>query len=91
MSTGRPQRCAWENTTQGFPRKPISELVKLIVDGKEERPTLVTRKRPGGMALADHYHQFHLASPAAGRHTTTATVRVLASGAEASRTVGFHV
>jgi hypothetical protein len=82
-------RCAWENTAQGQPRQPIAELVKLVVDGSDASPTLVAKTRPAGAGLEDHYHQLHLAGPAPGKHTATAVVRTLATGAETSRTIEF--
>lgn len=85
-------RTAWENTTQGLPKKATTELVSLSIDGAEVSPTLVEKKRPGGAAvLQDHYHQFHIANPAPGKHTTTARVRVIETKAELSRTVEFVV
>jgi hypothetical protein len=98
FEAGRPEkgvavrvRCAWENTTQGLPKKPIAELVRLTVDGRDVSPALVARRRPGGGAFEDHYHVAHLPDPAPGRHTATAVVRVLATKEEASRTVEFDV
>jgi hypothetical protein len=98
FEAGRPEkgvavrvRCAWENTTQGLPKKPITELVKLTVDGADVTPTLVAKKRAGGAAYQDHYHAFPLPDPAPGRHAVTAVVRAVATGAESSRTVEFTV
>jgi len=84
-------RCAWENTAQGLPKKPIAELVKLTVDGVEVSPRLVARKQPRGSAFADYYHQFHLPNPTPGKHTAAATVRLIATGAESQRAVEFFV
>lgn len=84
-------RTAWENTTQGLPKKPIAELVSLSIDGAKVSPTLVAKKRPGGAVLQDHYHQFHIANPAPGKHTATARVRVIETKAELSRTIEFVV
>ncbi len=78
-------RTAWENTAQGLPKKPITELVRLSADGAEVSPTLVAKKRPGGAVLEDHYHQFHIADPAPGRHTATARVRCVAGILPANR------
>jgi len=83
-------RCAWENTTQGAPKKALVELVKLLVDGQETTPKLVAKKGAGrGAAFEDYYHELHLATPANGKHTVQAVVRVLATMKEASRTVEF--
>lgn len=84
-------RCAWENTTQGQPKQAITELVRLAVDGRDVTPTLVTKKRPTGAGLADHYHQFHLPDPPPGRHTVRAVVRTIATNAESGRTIEFDV
>ena len=84
-------RCAWENTTQGLPKSPITELIKLTVDGAEVSPKLVATKAPRGPAFQDHYHQFHLPNPAPGKHTATALIRVLETKVESSRTVEFVV
>jgi hypothetical protein len=96
FEAGRPDRgvvvrvrCAWENTTQGQPKRPIAELVRLTVDRAEVHPELVARKRPTGAGLADHYHLFWLAEPARGEHVATAVVREVATGAESSRTCRF--
>lgn len=84
-------RCAWENTTQGLPKTPIAELVKLTVDGAEVSPKLVAPKQPRGTAYADHYHLWHLPDPAPGKHAAAATVRVIATGAESRREIEFLV
>src|SRR6185295_6529018 len=34
-------RCAWQNTPQGLLKQPLTELVKLFVDGTEAVPELV--------------------------------------------------
>ena len=84
-------RCAWENTPQGLLKTPLAEFVKLLVDGREVTPTLVSRKRPNGL-LDEHAHHFALpAATTPGRHTATAIVRVLATNAETARTVEFSV
>ena len=82
-------RCAWENTPQGLLKAPISELVKLTLDGREATPTLISRQRPNG--LFDEYSH-HFAVPAdtpRGKHSAAAIVRVLATRAEVSRTIDF--
>jgi hypothetical protein len=83
-------RCAWENTAQGLPKKPIATLVKLTVDGAEVTPKLVAKRRRRGAGLSDHYHLVHLPSPAPGRHTATAVVRAVHTQVESRRTVTFH-
>ncbi|MCA1685777.1 MAG: terpene cyclase/mutase family protein [Planctomycetia bacterium] len=84
-------RCAWENTAQGLPKRPITELVRLSVDGMDVAPTLVSKGKGDGTPLRDHYHQYHLPAVPPGRHTATAVVRTLAAGAESSRTIAFDV
>jgi hypothetical protein len=95
LEAGRPEeghvlrvRCAWTNSPQGLAREPLSEFVRLTVDGRETQPTLVTRKNTFG---AYHEHAYHLPlrGLASGRHVAVATVRVLATGAEASAVVEF--
>jgi len=81
-------RCAWENTLQGLLKQPISEFVKLVVDGKAVAPALISRKRPNGL-LEEHCHQLPLPELSSGPHTATVTARVLATGAEVQRTVDF--
>ena len=83
-------RCAWENTPQGLLKAPLSELVRLSIDGRDVTPELVSRARPNGL-LEEHYHHVSLADFAAGRHTATAVVRVLATKSEMTRTVEFAV
>ncbi len=84
-------RCAWENTTQGQPKKPLTELVSLTVDGKDVTPTLVAKKAATGRVFEDHHHHYHIAEPAAGRHTARAVVRSVETKAESSRAVEFDV
>ena len=84
-------RCAWENTTQGLPKKPLAELVKLTVDNQPVTPRFVAKKRPRGSGYLDHYHTIHLAEPTPGRHTATAVVRPLDSHVESSRSIEFQV
>lgn len=95
FEAGRPEqglalrvRCAWENTAQGLPKTPLAELVRLEVDGREVATVPVSRQRPNGQR-EDHYHSGRMPAAAAGKHTATAVVRVLATGAEARRTIEF--
>lgn len=84
-------RCAWENTTQGRPKKPITELLQLAVDRTEVTPKLVAPKPPRAAVCADHYHEFHLPDPRRGKHVVTATVTFLRNGTTASRSLEFEV
>ena len=83
-------RCAWENTTQGMPKRPLAELVKLTLDGRDTAPKLVTRKGARGAAFADHYHLLPLTDLPPGPHTATAVVRSKPDGAESRRTIEFR-
>lgn len=98
FETARPEkginlriRCAWENTTQGRPKRPLVELVRLTVDDIDASPTPVSARNPRGGALTDFYHHYHLPDPSPGRHTATATARLLETGAEVRREVEFVV
>ena len=84
-------RCAWSNTTQGQPKAPLAELVRLTVDGAEVRPEVVTRRRPKGSGLADHYHAYRLPDPRPDRHTAAAVVRSVAAKVEETRAIEFTV
>ncbi len=97
LEPGRPEqgmilrvRCAWENTAQGLPKNPLSELVRLRVDGREVAPDLVERKRSNGQR-EDHYHRWVATGLAPGRHVATVVVRVLATGMEVAKTAEFLV
>ena len=83
-------RCRWESTTQGQPKIPRVELLRLEVDGREVTPTLVAPPARWG-AFQDHYHHYPIPEPTPGSHTATAAVRVLETGAQCSRTIEFTV
>jgi prenyltransferase beta subunit len=83
-------RCAWENTPQGLLKAPLSELVRIEVDGRAVTPALVSPQRANGLRT-DHHHRWPLASLTAGRHRATAVVRVLATETEFSRSIEFEV
>ena len=83
-------RCAWENTPQGLIKVPLSELVRLKIDGREVATTVVSPERQNGLR-ADHHHRWPIANLAPGKHTATADVRVLATKQEVSRTIEFTV
>ena len=82
-------RCAWENTAQGLPKKPLTELVALKLDGDLVKPELIAHRRANGV-FEDHYHLLQLSKLSSGTHTATATVRQLADGAESHRTIMFE-
>jgi hypothetical protein len=82
-------RCAWENTAQGLPKTPITELIRLTLEGVELAPKLVTRKRTNGAGLADHYYEARLPRIDAGKHVVVAFVRKIADGSESSRILEF--
>lgn len=98
FEAGRPEsgvvlrvRCAFENTTQGLPKTPITELVKVLVDDSAVPPQLVSKKRSNGAGLADQYHVVTLTGFTAGTHRARAVARVLATGAEVVREVEFQL
>lgn len=98
FEVGRPEtgvavrvRCAWENTTQGLAKKPITALVKMRVDGAEVTLELVAKKNPAGTARVDHYHIFRMPKPTSGKHAVEVTVRKLGDGSELSQAVEFVV
>jgi len=84
-------RCAWENTPQGLIRTPITELVKVVIDGEEREPILVSQKRPNSPLLTDHYHYVVLPDLAVGPHDATATIREVASKRERSEACRFVI
>jgi hypothetical protein len=95
FETARPEkgitlriRCAWENSPQGLLKQPITEFVKLSVDGQEIAPSLVARKRPNGL-FDDHYHHAPLPDLKSGPHAALVVVRVLATREEQSRVLKF--
>lgn len=97
FEAGRPERgvalrvrCAWENTAQGLAKQPLSELIRLEVDGRVVEPELVARKRPNGFH-EDHHHRIELPDIATDRHTATARVRVLATRREVEQVIAFQV
>jgi hypothetical protein len=84
-------RCAWENTPQGLLKQPIAEFVKLFLDSEEVAPGLVSKKRPNGPLLDDHYHSLHLPALVPGKHVAKVVARVLATKAEVQQTLEFLV
>jgi hypothetical protein len=97
LEVGRPEkgvairvRCAWENTTQGLPKKPIAELASLLLDGKPVKVEHVIRRRSNG-PLDDDYHLHAWPEPPSGKHTVTAVVRRLADSSESKRSIAFDV
>ncbi len=92
---GRPERgvtvrvrCRRTNTARGLPKEGRVELVRLEVDGRQVTPRLVAPEARWG-AYKDYYHYHHTPEPSPGRHAATATVRVIATGAEMKRTIEF--
>lgn len=80
-------RCAWQASYVGALQKPLAELVRLSVDGREVTPTLVERRHTNTRA-GEHAHLHVLTGAAAeGQHSVTAVVRELATGREITRTV----
>jgi hypothetical protein len=96
FEAGRPDkgvmirvRCAWENTTQGLPKKPIADLVELKVDGSKVSPDLVAPAQRAGGPHADYRHQYHIPEPAPGVHVATARVRAIATNEVSERSIRF--
>jgi len=83
-------RCAWENTPQGLLKAPLSELIRLEVDGHAVTPTLVSPQRPNGLRT-DHHHRWLVSDLPPGKHRAMARVRVLADGREVSRSLEFEI
>src|SRR4029079_10686018 len=88
FEVGRPERgvairirCAWQNTTQGLPKKPLVELVKVMVAGKQVEPEHVNRRRPNN-AIEDDYYLYHWPDAPTRKYTASATVRSIATGEE---------
>ena len=86
-------RCAWENTPQGLPKDPLAELVSLTFNGTSVSPTLISTPGTGRMSgrAIDHRAEWSISNLTSGEHTATATVRVLATGRESSRTISFRI
>ena len=84
-------RCACENTTQGLPRRPIAELVRLSVDGRAVTPELIVRKQPGRDVVVDQYHRYPMPDLAPGKHTAQAVVRVIGKDVEKEMRIAFKV
>jgi hypothetical protein len=95
FETARPEkgvnlrvRCAWQNTPQGLLKEPITEFLRLIVDGTETVPERVAKARPNGLH-EDHYHLLRLPDLGAGIHSATAVARVIENKTEVQRSVEF--
>jgi hypothetical protein len=83
-------RCAWQNTPQGLLNQPVTEFVKLAIDGAEANPELVAKARPNGLH-DDHYHLLRLPDLPAGKHIATAVARMIDTKTEVRRTLEFFV
>lgn len=95
--TARPKRgvtvrtrCCRDNTLRGLPKAPRVELIELVVDGRKVEPKLVAPKAQWG-AYRDYYHFYHIAQPTPGKHTATAAVRKVDTGAVSKHTIEFIV
>jgi len=84
-------RCAWENTAHGRPKKPITELVRLQLDGDEIHAELVEVEPRSWRDPGDNYYQHHIPEPAPGLHRLVATVRRLDDRRLFERTTEFRV
>ncbi len=89
-------RTAWRNTTQGQPKEPLVELMRLRVDdaldlsGAALEERLVQRSGARG-GWRDVFHLLPLPALAAGPHRAVATLREIAGGREAERALTFEV
>lgn len=84
-------RCAWRNTTQGAPKQPLAELVRVTIDGAE-RPTKLTQEHNArGGALSDHYDGCPLDQLPPGEHVAAAVVRELETSRNVERTLRFTI
>jgi prenyltransferase beta subunit len=83
-------RCAWENTTQGLPKKPLTELVKLTVAGKPVETEHITRRRPNN-AIEDDYYLYRWPDAVPGKYTATATFQHVPSREQSWRSIQFAV
>ncbi len=79
----------WRTHDAGGQNTPITEFVKLSLDGREVTPKLISRTRPNGPLLNDHYHELQLRKLTPGNHTATVVVRVIATGEQLSWTISF--
>ena len=70
-------------------KRPITELVRLTVDGREVSPQLVAIKQPGKQVLVDHYHVHVMPELTAGKHTARAVVRVVGKDLEKAASIEF--
>lgn len=84
-------RCAWTNTTQGRPLKPLVRLERLLVDGREVMPVAAGAVTPNGAALLDHHYLFAMPDAAPGRHTADAQGCVIAIGELVDASITFDV
>jgi hypothetical protein len=83
-------RCAHENTTQGLPKKALAEFIALTLAGQPVAAEHVIRRR-ANRAIEDDYHLYLWPDAPPGKHTATATVRNLATGAELKQSIVFTV
>jgi hypothetical protein len=89
FEAGRPEqgialrvRCAYENTAQGAPTKPLAELTQIIVDGADVHPEKSGERN-------DPYHIFHVPETKPGMHTAMAAVRALSTGRSSRQAIEF--
>jgi prenyltransferase beta subunit len=66
-------RCWWSGRMKLD--KPVTELVRLTLDGAVVSPKLIEKRDKA--KLIDSYYQFLLPEPAAGKHKATAVVRLI--------------
>jgi len=82
-------RLQWSNTTQGKPKTPKVELVRLLLDGKEV-PTQHVTPGPQNRPL-DDYFLYQTEELAPGEHVATVIVRDLETREELRRELIFAI
>ena len=77
-------RCWWDCTVHGVLKRPLVELIRLTLDGKELKTSSVEKKNALG-AITDHYHLAPLKQIDTGHHAVVVTLRRLNTGEEVHR------
>ncbi len=80
-------RLQWENTTQGKPKTPRTELVRLLLDGMEVATEHVS-PGPKGRPL-DDYYIYNIAELTPGEHVAAAVVKDIGTREESQREIRF--
>ncbi|MCL4402003.1 MAG: prenyltransferase [Acidobacteria bacterium] len=83
-------RCWWDTQPFGTPKFPVVELVTLEIDGAKVEPELV-HTSPARSTRGDVYYEYPVAAGRKGRHTATATVRMIKTGVLSKVTRQFTI